>query len=524
MEQPDYLFVGSGLASLSAAALLAKSGYRVCVIEAHTQLGGFGHTFEMGTTETYRFNAQLHYVWNCGEGRTVNKFLRKLGLHRDVTFERYDVSGFDRMRMPGHALDIPGSWSELASRLAGEFPSAAGACRRFLQEVQATSAELDAMPHGGGRWRMALQLHRYQRVLRYRRATLQDVFDRFGLPLPVQTLLALQWPDFLLPPGELSFFAWVMLFSGYMRGAWYPTHHFEHFVDRVAGVVTDHGGEVLTGQRVVDFLFDGDRVVGVVTERVSDQGERTGELTEHRAGAVVSNMDPKRTAEMVGWERFPPSVRQSLDYTYSASNFMIYAAVRDLDLRDLGFGKSNLFHATDPDLNRSFHRMYRLGDYSEPSYAVTTPSLLTAAGGDCPDGTQLLEILTVADHTRFQSLRNASSRAYTAYKRKITNQLLDSLEANHIPGLRDHLCFRISGTPTTNERYCLAPKGNSYGSAMTPRQVTSRVAPDSGVPGLYFCNATAGFPGFSGTVWTGSRLFELLSGDSIHRGEHLGAA
>lgn len=59
------------------------------VIEAHEFPGGYGHTFEMRKKDNrYRFNAQLHYVWNCGEGETVNLFLKKLGLERKVTFER----------------------------------------------------------------------------------------------------------------------------------------------------------------------------------------------------------------------------------------------------------------------------------------------------------------------------------------------------------------------------------------------------------------------------------------------------
>jgi hypothetical protein len=58
------------------------------------------------------------------------------------------------------------------------------------------------------------------RVLQYRNDTLQAVFDRFSLPQAAQTLLALQWPDFMLPPQELSFFAWVMLFTGYQGGAY----------------------------------------------------------------------------------------------------------------------------------------------------------------------------------------------------------------------------------------------------------------------------------------------------------------
>ncbi|MEO0771003.1 MAG: FAD/NAD(P)-binding protein, partial [Cyanobacteria bacterium J06649_4] len=62
----DYLIVGSGLSGLVFGALMAKEGKRVHVLEAHEYPGGFGHTFTMANQ--YHFNAQLHYVWDCGEG------------------------------------------------------------------------------------------------------------------------------------------------------------------------------------------------------------------------------------------------------------------------------------------------------------------------------------------------------------------------------------------------------------------------------------------------------------------------
>ena len=74
--ETDYLIVGSGLSALVFGSLMAKSGRKVCVLEAHEHPGGFGHTFALANK--YKFNAQLHYVWDCGEGDTVNRVLKKL--------------------------------------------------------------------------------------------------------------------------------------------------------------------------------------------------------------------------------------------------------------------------------------------------------------------------------------------------------------------------------------------------------------------------------------------------------------
>ncbi len=518
--ESDVLIVGSGLAGLSFGALMARSGARVTVLEAHDAPGGYGHTFSFGEPgRQYQFNAQLHYVWNCGPGRTVNRFLRRLGLAEEVTFERYDLDGHDRMRMPGYALDIPADYGELVARLAALCPAHAGAIAAFVDEVRALADELDTLPTPLSVWTMLPRLPRLRRVLRYRHATLQDAFDRFELPQPAQTLLALQWPDFLLPPARLSFFAWVMLFTGYQRGAWYPTRHFEHVIDSLVGVIEEHGGAVKLCRDVVAFELDGQRVRGVRAEVVEASGAGTGVFEEHLAERVVCNMDPRRAAEMIGLERFSADVRKRLDYSYSPSNFMAYCVVEGLDLRDHGFGRSNLFHTEEPDLNAAFEAMYERGDYGRPSFAVTAPSLLTDHGGDAPEGAQVLELLTVADYRRFLSLKLSDPRAYRAKKQEVFDRMLDVVEAHYVPGLRDHLVFKMTGSPTTNERYCRAPAGNSYGSDLTPAQVgAGRLNHHSSLERFHFCNASSGFPGFAGTIWTGCTLYEHLTGDQLLTG------
>ncbi len=136
--KPDYLIVGSGLSALVFGALMANSGKTVQILEAHEHPGGFGHTFTMANK--YTFNAQFHYVWDCGEGQLVNRVLKKLGLDQEVTFEQYDPNGFDHMRMPGHALDIPSHPEELIQRLSALFPAHGDRITQFVNDVEKTGA------------------------------------------------------------------------------------------------------------------------------------------------------------------------------------------------------------------------------------------------------------------------------------------------------------------------------------------------------------------------------------------------
>jgi all-trans-retinol 13,14-reductase len=510
---PNYLIIGSGLSALVFGALMAKSGKRVQILEAHEYPGGFGHTFTLA--QHYHFNAQLHYVWDCGAGHTVNRVLKKLGLDQTVTFERYDPNGFDHMRLPGYALDIPADAEQLKQRLSALFHDHTKQIQGFVQEMQKVSQGLKCLSPPR-RPRLILQhLPAAIAALRHYRSTLQDVFDQFSLPQAAQTLLALQWPDFLLPPNQLSFYAWVILFTGYQEGAFYPTQHFEQVINALVNIITAHGGEVLTETEVTEFLVTDKTVQGV---RAIDH--KTHQIREFLGETVICNIDPQKAAKLIGLENFSPAVQKRLNYDYSPSNYMAYCVVKDLDLRDYGFGPWNTFHSEQADLNRAFAQMYEQHDFSQPSFAITTPTLLTSARRDCPADCQIIEFLTVANYDYFKQLRQHDRKAYYQKKAEILETILDIVERDYIPPIRAHLVFQIAGSPTTNERFCWCPQGNSYGSSLTPRNMgLGRLNHHTSLKQFYFCNASSGYPGFAPTFWTGAMLYQRLSGDLVVTGE-----
>ena len=508
-NKTDFLVVGSGISGLVFAALMANRGKKVVVLEAHEHAGGYGHTFQMGRSA--KFNAQLHYVWNCGEGQTVYQVLKKLRLEEKVTFELMDPDGFDHMVIPGYSLKIPANSEELIRRLVKLLPGHRRAIEKFIAAVNKVARGLDVLasrPTLSGLARDGLAT---LQALTFHNSTLQDVFDKFDLPLPAQSLLASQWPDFLLPPEKLSFYAWVMLFTGYQRGAYYPTRHFEHVIDSLVETITVNGGDMLLQNEVTGFLIESEAVTGVEVRNLV-----SGQVETQRADTVICNMDPRRAAELIGPGRFGKSIRRRLDYDYSPSNFMIYCTVAGLDLGDYGFGKWNTFHSGHDNLNTAFNAMYYDHDYSNPSFAITTPGFMTRDTSDRPAGQSIVELLTVADHDYFAALLQENKALYRKKKKEIINSILDVVEQHYIPGFRQHLVFKTGGTPTTNAHFCWSPQGNSYGSNMTPRNISlGRLKSDSSLQGLYFCNASAGFAGFAGTFWTGATLYQKLSGDRI---------
>jgi len=502
----DYLVLGSGLAGLSFAALMSRAGKKVCVLEAHEFPGGYGHTFTMA--KKYTFNAQLHYVWDCGKSQPVGRFLKALGLQEHIAFDKFEPLGYEKMRAPGLELDIPYDYEILIERLQRLFPHRKANLSRFIKHIERTGM---AMENYGGACRRAHivpKAHNFLRLIGSSRATLQNVFEYFDIPKEAQTLMGLQWPCFMLPPKKVSYLAWVGLVHGYHGGAYSVSRSFQYFVDSLVDTLRDGGGKIIYNRKVIDFIFDSEKCIGAISQ---DTNSHEG-WAEHLGGKVICNFDPRRAAEMIGLEKFSRSVRTRLNYEYSPSNFIGYCAVQGIDLSHYGFGQSVFYHTSDSDLNHTYEQMYTTGNYERPSFAISTPSLHASRHHSCQEGIQLLELVTVADYQRFHDLKRVNRRAYRAKKKEILDTMLEIVSSKYVPNLKEHVCYSVGGSPTTNERYCFSPKGNSYGSNLTPSYFgINRLDERTSIDGLYFCNASAGYPGFAGTICTGMRLYEMLN-------------
>jgi all-trans-retinol 13,14-reductase len=494
----DDIVIGAGMGGLTVSALLAARGRRVLVIEAHDVPGGYAHTFTVGK---YRFCAQVHYVFGCGEGEPVHELLRRTGLDADVRFHRLDPEGFDHVVVGGERYRIPNGLEKFRDRLLRAFPRDAKPIRGYFDTVIAIGRELDRLPKTIGLRDLVTAPFRFSRLLKYKNWTLGRLYDALAMPPRLRTILAGQSGDYLLPPGEVSLLLHVALVRAYDRGAYYPEKHYVHFVESVASYVKAQPGcQVLLETEAERITDDGARVTGVRT--------KSGET--FTASRYVSNVDPRRTASLLSSGR----LARKLSYEYSSGNITLYLGVRDLDLRDYGFGSYNVWHYPADDIDAIYERQRVSHDFREPWLFMSTPTLHTTHPGLCPPGHQILELATSADHGWFKALRDRDRRAYNAEKKRIRERMIAVVERDYVPNLSKHLAIQVMGTPATNERFCTAPFGNAYGSALTPAHVNRRVPSTTHLANLFLVNASAGFPSVGGTVKAGIELVESRAFES----------
>src|SRR3982074_1785819 len=96
--------IGSGMGGLSAGLVLAKKGFKVCVLEQHYRPGGCLHQFFRNKIP---FETGFRYVGGVGPDGTLGRYLRYLGVHDRLSFQPLDPDGFDLLRVPEFSFFVP---------------------------------------------------------------------------------------------------------------------------------------------------------------------------------------------------------------------------------------------------------------------------------------------------------------------------------------------------------------------------------------------------------------------------------
>jgi C-3',4' desaturase CrtD len=468
--------IGAGVGGATAAALLAKDGFDVTVLEAHVYAGGCAGTF---FHKGYRFDAGATVAGGFQPGGPHEIVERML----NIKFPVRRIEPAWEVHLPDRAITVWGDQDKWADERAEKLP----ALSRFwgLQRYAAETA-----------WRFAARLPEFPPTslgdaLRFASKIRPDM-------IPIAPMALASMGSVLDVLGVRDRAARTFVDAQLLISAQVTAERANALYGAIAidlprvGVHHVHGGIGNLAATLVDAVRSyGGRVIfrRAVTkiERRADGTFRldTNKGESYEADVVLANLTPWALNALLG-EQSPESLRGEVQRrrdTWGA--FTLY----------LGVPESALPHTAE--------HFQIVQDYSVPlgegnSVFISISDAISDKDTDqgearAPQG---FRAVTLSTHTRIApwwELRDSDPDAYGERINAYRDKLLAGAE-RAIPGLAKNAALILPGTPAAFQRFTRRPRGMVGGFAMT--SLLSARSPHTGVPNLWLVGDSI-FPGQS---------------------------
>jgi all-trans-retinol 13,14-reductase len=512
----DAVVVGAGTGGLVAAALLARAGRRVLVVDGHYVAGGNATVFRR---RRWEFDVGVHYLGDCGPGDTIPRILRACGA-RGVRFRPMDAD-LEVCTFPDFDFTIPRDKPTFRARLLERFPSEAAGIDRYFRFLE----QVDRVQHAmlaGSRWRQLTALARAPLVLRFASRTMGEFLDSCTRDSRLRAVLTAQNGTYGVAPGRVSAILHAGLQNHYfVDGGWYPEGGGQVMADRLADAIEEAGGDIRLRTHATRIEVRAGGVTGVTLD------SRHHGTVHVAARTVVSDADLKRTVlELVGSHHFPAAfVERVRRFEMALPLFVVYLGL-DVPPSWLPYGNVNRWLFGSYDFDAEYAQLAR-GELPErPFLYIATASLKDPDNRRiAPPGHTNLQVMTIVPaEPRFWGVSEASvrdgtyvaSEGYRFVKEEVTRRLLAQAE-RVIPGLSQHIVYREAATPLTHTRFTGSTGGTSYGIAATPAQfLGERPASATAVAGLYLAGASTRWAhGIIGAMHSGVAAAEAALGQRL---------
>lgn len=491
----DAIVIGSGMGGMTSAAVLAKLGQRVLVLEQHVIPGGFTQTFKR---PGYHWDVGVHIVGEMTDRSFAGRLLA------DLTNGRLDWQSvgpvYDEFNFPdGFTIQFPDSPEAFRTTLVDYFPDERTGIDDYLALVRRVSRaagwnlQMRALPWylaPVGRAKAADAAHEHIS------ATTQTVLESLIADPHLRSVLAAQWGYYGVPPSRSSFAMHALMVQHFLHGASYPVGSAASIAPALLHTVADAGGWTSVRRTVDRIIVRRGRVAGV---RLDDGTEIGSSKVLSAAGVIpTATMLSGETPE--GWDeayRHPGPAHLSLYLGFAGSEVAEHGAERYCqwyyDSWDTETIRWDIDREREPD--------------TAPVLFCSFPSIKDPLHDPGPALRHTGEAITFVPWEPFSKWQNSRwkrrGQEYDEFKEQLTGALLDQYR-NLYPGIAPYVEHAELSTPVSTHHFTSAPRGSIYGLATEPERFEDEtLVPRSAISGLYLSGVDVSTPGVAGALMGG---------------------
>ncbi len=510
--QYDAIIVGSGMGSLTTAAILAKEGQKVLVLERHYTAGGFTHVFKR---KGFEWDVGIHYI---GEVQRPNSITKRLFDYiSDGNLKWADMGEvYDRIIIGEKSYDFVKGIKNFKQKLYEYFPEEKKAIDDYINLVFASTkatgsffAERAIPPL------LSMLMGKKMRrpFLKYSDRTTYDVLSSLTKNQELIKVLTGQYGDYGLPPKKSSFAMHASLVRHYFSGGSFPIGGSSQIVETIDPVIEKAGGTILINAEVDKVIIENNRAIGV---HMTDGKSFFAKNIISGAGIMTTykKLLPDAVKSKHKLEEHLKNVRRSV------SHACLYIGLKGSP-EELELPKTNLWiypEGTD-DHDTTVEKFLKDNNAPLPVVYVSFPSAKDPDWSNRYPGKSTIDIITLEPYDNYAKWGGSQwmkrGEEYEQRKEKTAQRLLEVLykQLPHLKGSIEH--YELS-SPLTTQHFVNYDQGEIYGIDHTPERFRQKfLRPRTPIKNFYLTGQDIVTAGVAGALFAGVLTASVITKKNI---------